>query len=151
MVTLTVAEIPSAAKSMKGEVVVSWITAAEMRPMTSAWGMFGRTTRIVMQKAEIMNSGEIMPPDIVEIALPRVKFRMKPAASRMASRTRALRSRASVDLAETVRACWVFSDIFGFLPLFPVGRRDCLTCYGLCFADCCRDTKKGPPVAREPF
>ena len=33
--------MPSAAKSMNGEVVVIWITAAEMRPITSAWPMLG--------------------------------------------------------------------------------------------------------------
>ena len=60
-----------------------------MRPMTRAWGRLGRTTRMVRQKAEMMNSGLMSPPETLEMALPTVKLRMKPAARRMASRTRA--------------------------------------------------------------
>ena len=67
MPAMSMAATPSAAKSMKGEVVVSWMTAAEMRPMTRAWPMLGRTTRIVRQKAEMMNSGLIMPPEMDEV------------------------------------------------------------------------------------
>ena len=96
---------------MNGEVVVIWMTAAEMRPTMSAWPMLGRTTRIVRQKAEMMNSGLIMPPEIEEMALPTVKLRMKPAASSTASRTRAWRSSLSRSLVLTVRACWLFSDM----------------------------------------
>ncbi len=36
MTAISMAAMPSAAKSTNGEVVVIWITAAEMRPMTSA-------------------------------------------------------------------------------------------------------------------
>ena len=83
---ITRAAAPSAAKSMKGEVVVSWMTAAETSPMPRAWRAVGRMMRIARQKAEMMNSGLIMPADTAETALPTVKLRMKPAASRMPSR-----------------------------------------------------------------
>jgi len=68
-----------------GEVVVIWITAAEMRPMTSAWPMLGRTTRMVRQKAEMMNSELIMPPEMPEMALPTVKLRMMAMRPQIAS------------------------------------------------------------------
>ena len=106
MPAMSMAAMPSAAKSTNGEVVVIWITAAEMRPMTSAWPMLGRTTRMVRQKAEMMNSGLIMPPEMPEIALPTVKLRMKPAASRMASRTRARTSSLPRSAVWTMRG-WV--------------------------------------------
>ena len=119
MPAMSMAATPSAAKSMKGEVVVSWMTAAEMRPTTRAWPMLGRTTRIVRQKAEMMNSGLIMPPEMDEMALPTVKLRMKPAASRMASSTSAWRSSLPRLLVVTVRACWVFSDMVVNLSVVP--------------------------------
>ena len=103
MPAMSMAAMPSAAKSTNGEVVVIWITAAEIRPMMSAWPMLGRTTRMVRQKAEMMNSGLIMPPEMPEMALPTVKLRMKPAASRMASKTRARTSSLPRSAVWTVR------------------------------------------------
>ena len=100
---MSIAAIPSAAKSINGELVVIWITAAEIRPMTSAWPRLGRTARIVRQKAEMMNSGLMTPPEMLEIALPTVKLRIKPAAKRTARRTRARTSRVPWSVVETVR------------------------------------------------
>ena len=91
-------------KSAPGRLVVSWMTAAETRPMMSACTRLGRTTRMVMQKAEMMNSGLIMPADMAPMALPSVMLRMKPAASRTASNTRALMSSLPRSTVETVRA-----------------------------------------------
>ncbi len=104
MAAMRTAAMPSAMKSMPGEVVVTWITAAEMSPMTSAWGMVGRTIRMVRQKAEMMNSGEMAPAETAEIALPTVKLRMKPAASSTASRVRLLMSRPVCSRAAVARA-----------------------------------------------
>ena len=109
MRAMSMAAMPSAAKSMKGEVVVIWMTAAEMRPITRAWPTLGRTTRMVRQKAEMMNSGLMRPPEMPEIALPTVKLRMKPAARRTARRTRAWMSSLPWSAAATVRATgWAF-------------------------------------------
>ena len=104
MSAMTMAATPSATKSMPGDVVVTWMTAAEIRPMMSAWGTLGRMTRMARQNAEMMNSGAMAPPEMVEIALPTVKLRIKPAASRTASRTRLLMSRPPRSAAATVRA-----------------------------------------------
>ena len=109
MTDMSMAATPSAAKSTKGAVVVIWMTAAEMRPMMRAWPTFGRITRIVRQKAEMMNSGEIMPPETDDIALPTVKFKMKPAARRTARRTSARTSSLPWSSVVMVRACWVFA------------------------------------------
>ena len=104
MAAMSIAAMPSAAKSINGEVVVIWITAAEMRPMTSACGTLGRTTRIVRQKAEMMNSGLMAPPVALEMTLPTVKLRMKPAASNTASSTSALMSSLPWSVVLTMRA-----------------------------------------------
>ena len=80
------------------------MTAADTRPMTSAWPGLGRTTRMVRQKAEMMNSGLIMPADMAPMALPSVMFKMNPAASRMASSTSALMSSLPRSMEVTVRA-----------------------------------------------
>ena len=85
------------------------MTAAEMRPITRAWPTLGRTTRMVRQKAEMMNSGLMRPPEMLEIALPTVKLRIKPAARRTARRTRAWMSSLPWSAAATVRATgWAF-------------------------------------------
>lgn len=80
-----------------------WMTAAEMSPITRACGMVGRMTRIARQKAETMNSGAMAPPETAEMALPAVKLRMKPAASRTASKTRLWMSRPRRSSMATVR------------------------------------------------
>ena len=148
MPAMSMAATPSAAKSMKGEVVVSWMTAAEMRPMMRAWPMLGRTTRIVRQKAEMMNSGLIMPPEMDEMALPTVKLRMKPAASRMASSTSAWRSSLPRLLVVTVRACWVFSDMVVNLSVVPGWSSELLAMWVGASRTLPR-YEKGPPVEPE--
>ena len=166
MTAMTMAEMPSAAKSMKGEVVVIWMTAAEMRPITSAWLMLGRTMRMVRQNAEMMNSGLIMPADMDEMALPTVKLRMRPAASRMASRTRARISSLPWSLAVTVRAAVFWDMVCSFWCVRvcaggtrwlrarrlrgaggPVGWRRAMRGAGRCG---CRGKKKGPRSNRRP-
>lgn len=119
---ITRAAAPSAAKSMKGEVVVSWMTAAETSPMPRAWRAVGRMMRIARQKAEMMNSGLIMPADTAEIALPTVKFKMKPAASRMPSRMSERTSSPSQGAAVTTRAD---SSLVMGLPLWACGCAGC--------------------------
>ncbi len=93
--------------SRPGMDVVSWMTVAARRPMTAAWARVGRSSRIARQYEEMTNSGW-MP--VIASALPTVRLRMKPAASRIATRTRALTSRPAALVVVTVRVC-VVSDM----------------------------------------